>query len=295
MARRGRGYKRARGRDRRRRVTVTPIATSVGYVASMSRPAANSSALRKFARGVQQVQRLRSEVEAFEGGNAYTFRMDVESRTTNSVTYRCVATEREPPSDEWPLLAGEAIQNLRSSLDHVIWASAEPPSSQNQFPICTDPDSFAKAAKKKLRRVPEPVRTVVEKWQPYRRSSDAPAHAMLEQLRVLSNRDKHRMLTAFVAAVGFEGVGVPDGVKVTWNRYGTNRELGDGDTHVSTFVATYEAGGGEVHLEPHLSYEVRIEGRSVSLLKGIAHEVYRVLVECETGQPLSPLAPYPLP
>ncbi len=46
--------------------------------------------------------------------------MDGESRTTNSVTYRCDATERRPPSDEWPLLAGEAIPDVRSSLDHVI-------------------------------------------------------------------------------------------------------------------------------------------------------------------------------
>ncbi|MGZ4239503.1 MAG: hypothetical protein ACXVH3_26785 [Solirubrobacteraceae bacterium] len=54
----------------------------------MSRPPVESSALRKFARGVSQVQRLRSEVEAFERGDAYTFRMDVESRAPNSVTYR---------------------------------------------------------------------------------------------------------------------------------------------------------------------------------------------------------------
>jgi hypothetical protein len=244
---------------------------------------------------VEQVQRLRSEVEAFERGDAYTFRMDVESRTTTSITYRCVATERQPPSDEWPLLAGEAIQNLRSSLDHVIWASAAPPGSQTEFPICTEPGNFAKAAKKKLRHVPDPVRAAVEKWQPYRTSPDAPAHAMLEELRTLSNRDKHRMLTAFATAIGFEGVGVSDGVEVTWDKYGTNRPLGGGDTHVSTFVATFESGNVEVLVEPHFSYEVRIEGHSVSLLRGIAHEVYRVLVECETGQPLSPLARYPLP
>ncbi|MGZ6623106.1 MAG: hypothetical protein ACXVHD_26195 [Solirubrobacteraceae bacterium] len=54
----------------------------------MSRPPVESSALRKFARGVSQVQRLRSEVEAFERGDAYTFRMDVESLAPNSVTYR---------------------------------------------------------------------------------------------------------------------------------------------------------------------------------------------------------------
>ena len=148
----------------------------------MSHPPGKSSALRKFERGAEQLKRLCSEVEAFERADVYTFRTEVESRTANSVTYRCVATQRQPPSDEWPLLAGEAIQNLHASLDHVIYARAEPPSDQNLFPICTNPDKFNTAAKRRLR-------------------------------------------------------GVPESVKVTWRRSGTNRPLGAGDTHVSTFVA----------------------------------------------------------
>jgi hypothetical protein len=259
----------------------------------MSHPPVESSAVRKFARGVEQVRRLLSETDDFERRGAYAFRIEVESRTADSITFRGIATEREPPSDEWPLLAGEAIQNLRASLDHVIWASADPPSDQNLFPICTDPGNFNKAARQRLRGVPEPVRAAAEKWQPYRTSPDAPDDAMLEQLRRLSNLDKHRTLTAFATAVGFEGVGVSDNVQVTWDQHATNRPLGAGDTHVSTFVATSHAGTPAL-VEPHFSYVVRIEGRSITLLRGIAHEVYRALCECETGEPLSPFARYPL-
>ena len=42
------------------------------------------------------------------------------------------------------------------------------------------------------------------------------------------------------------------------------------------------------------SYEVRIENRRVERFRGIADEVYRALFECETGQPLSPVARYPI-
>lgn len=42
------------------------------------------------------------------------------------------------------------------------------------------------------------------------------------------------------------------------------------------------------------SYEVRIEGLPLDYLKGFVHDIYPVLVECETGQPLSLFAPYPL-
>lgn len=116
----------------------------------------------------------------------------------------------------------------------------------------------------------------------------------MEQLRTLSNLDKHRTLTAVATAIAHEAVGIPEGVDVTWRRYGTNRPLGAGDTHVSTFVATSESGVEDMSVEPHFAYEVRLEGQRVDPLRGIAHEVYRVLYECETGQPLSPFAPYPL-
>jgi hypothetical protein len=101
-----------------------------------------SSSERKFARGVEQVKALRGEAKAFEDGNAYVFRKEIESRTANSIRYRCFATEREAPSDEWPLLAGEAIQNIRAALDHVVWASVKRPSTKTAFPIFTDPCEF---------------------------------------------------------------------------------------------------------------------------------------------------------
>jgi hypothetical protein len=47
-------------------------------------------------------------------------------------------------------------------------------------------------------------------------------------------------------------------------------------------------------VEPIFSYEVRIEGRPTGVLKGIGHEVYRVMAEIETGGNLDPFAPFPL-
>ena len=73
-----------------------------------------------------------------------------------------------------------------------------------------------------------------------------------------------------------------------------DQPLGSGDPHVSSFIATSESEIAEMNVESFFSYEVRIEGRSVSLLKGIVREIYRVLVECETGKPPSLFATYPL-
>jgi hypothetical protein len=252
-----------------------------------------TSAQRKFVRGVEQVKQLMAEAEAFEQRRAYVFRTEVESRSMHEIRYRSLAVEREAPPDDWPLLAGEAIQNLRASLDHMVYAKSGE-RSRTQFPIFTDHREFHARGLPMLKGVPDSVRATIEKAQPYQNYPPNPGEAMLERLRVLSNLDKHRTLTAIASAVVHEGIGLREGVTVTWQRYGTDRPLSGGETHVSTFTTTSEAELGESDVEPMFGYEVRIEGRSLDVLKGIVHDIYRVLFECETGEPLSPFAPYPL-
>lgn len=252
-----------------------------------------TSAQRKFFRGVEQVRRLSAEADAFERRDAYQFRTEIESRSSRQITYRCFAVEREAPPEDWPLLAGEAIQNLRASLDHIVYA-ASGGKDWTQFPIFTDPGKFKEKAPGMLQGVSALVRTTIENAQPYRTYAPDPAQAMLEQLRVLSNLDKHRTLATIASAVQHEGVGTPTGVTITWQRYGTNRPLGSGETHVSTFTASSDADVGELHVEPMFAYEVRIEARPLNFLRGFVHDIYPILVECETGKPLSPFAQYPL-
>ena len=252
-----------------------------------------TSAQRKFFRGVDQVRQLLADVEAFENQGAYVFRTEVESRSTHEIRYRSFAVEREAPPEDWPLLAGEAIQNLRAALDHMVYA-ASGGRSRTQFPIFTDPCEFQVLGSRMLQGVPEPTTATIEEAQPYRSYPPDPAQTMLEQLRMLSNLDKHRTLATIASAVVREGVGTSKGVNITWEQYGTDRQLGSGETHVSTFTASSEAEGAEMAVEPLFGYEVRIEGRPLNYLKGIVHDVFPVLVECETGKPLSPLAQYPL-
>jgi hypothetical protein len=145
-----------------------------------------------------------------------------------------------------------------------------------------------------LKGVPESVKATIERAQPYRNYPPDPDESMLERLRVMSNLDKHRELTTIASAVVREGVGVRDDVSITWEKVGTGQALGSGETHVSTFTAASEAELAKTDVEPMFGYEVRIEGRPLSVLKGIVHDAYRILYECETGEPLSPFAPYPL-
>jgi hypothetical protein len=144
-----------------------------------------TSAQRKFFRGVEQVKQLMAEAEAFENRDAYVFRTEIESRSAREITYRCLAVEREAPPEGWALLAGEAIQNLHAALDHIVYA-ASGGQDGTKFPIFTDPGKFQEKAFGMLPGVPEPVREVIEKAQPYRNYPADPAQAMLVRLRVLA-------------------------------------------------------------------------------------------------------------
>jgi hypothetical protein len=251
-----------------------------------------SSAMRKFLRGVEQSKALRTEALAFENGNAYVFREEVETRTPQHRIHRIYACERKPVPEHWPLLAGEAIQNLRASLDHVVYAVSG--LEYSSFPICTTPGRFKRASTSRLRGIPASMRATIERAQPYRTSPTAPTRDPLEQLRTLSNIDKHRTLATVAAAVQHEGVGTNEGIEITWNEYATGKLLASGETHVSTFTVRAEREIQKVDVQPMLSYQVSIEGRPLDVLHGFARHVYRVLAECETGKPLSPFAHYPI-
>jgi hypothetical protein len=176
-----------------------------------------TSAQRKFLRGVGQVRQLLAEADDYEARDAYVFRTEVESRSAHEITYRSFAVEHEAPPDDWPLLAGEAIQNLRSSLDHMVYA-ASGERGGTQFPIFTDPAEYQQKAPGMLRGVPAPVSATIEGAQPYRSWASDPAQVALEQLRLLSNLDKHRTLATVASAVEHEGVATPKGVSITWDR-----------------------------------------------------------------------------
>lgn len=251
---------------------------------------ARSSAARKFLRGVEQIKALCAEAITFENDNAYVFREEVETRSPQHRIHRIYACERKPIPDDWPLRAGEAIQNVRMSLDHVVYAATGRDGCA--FPICQNPRSF-RESRGKIKGVPAPMRAAIERAQPYRTTPTAPSQDLLEQLRSLSNADKHRTLVTVAAAAQHERVGINEGITLTWEEYATGKTLTPEDTHIATFHARAEREIREVDVQPQIGYEVRIEGRPLHVLQGIAEHVYRILAECETGKPLSPHAPGP--
>jgi hypothetical protein len=254
-----------------------------------------TSAQRKLARGIEQIKTLRGEAEAFENAEAYVFRVEQERRSATEVKYRCFARERQPPPDHWPLLAGEAIQNLRSALDYAVYEIA-PKRKRGlaMYPIFTDPCEFQVTGLKRLPGIPAEIRAAIEDTQPYRRLPQAPAEDALERLRTLSNIDKHRALTTFASVIFLESVSAWGDLDIRWEDAAPGKQLSHGETYISTFVVASETELDEMDVTPDFAYQVRIEGRSLDLFPVMARRVFEGVSVCESGGKQPPASSYPL-
>lgn len=100
-----------------------------------------------------------------------------------------------PPNDA-PMIVGDCLNNLRSSLDYVIWQIVDAskiakPSNANMFPICDTEVEFKNQIKRnRLRGVPEDAVNQIALLQPYAGHTNQP----LSLLNKLCNKDKHRDL-----------------------------------------------------------------------------------------------------
>ncbi len=121
----------------------------------------------------------------------------------------------EPPQQSPPIrlstICGDAVQNVRSSMDYIICELAniktqEDPTRWNAFPIFTNRAKFAKAVENCQPPERSPLYglevggkawVLAETLQPYHAS--IPEQHILALLARLSNRDKHRALNAQMA------------------------------------------------------------------------------------------------
>lgn len=100
-----------------------------------------------------------------------------------------------------PLIVGDCLNNLRSSLDHLVWqivesAGIKAPSRSNMFPICTTKNAFDREVQRnRLQGVPKQAFSIIESLQPFQTDFNW----QLDVLNTLCNKDKHRELNYAVS------------------------------------------------------------------------------------------------
>jgi len=118
-----------------------------------------------------------------------------------------------PVPDELSAVAGDALHNLRSALDHliyqVVWSLTGKPWEDGQFPIAGAPDRFTKRDRETFDKLGDELTAIVMGHQPLDDVADLALavegdelglvtaridNNRLRFLRDLSNADKHRLL-----------------------------------------------------------------------------------------------------
>jgi hypothetical protein len=96
------------------------------------------------------------------------------------------------------LITGDCLQNLRSSLDYLVWelvlAAGSQPSWKSMFPICSTRDAFnAAMQRKRLEGVGPAAIAIIESLQPFQ-SGTVYTENILWILDELTNINKHRRI-----------------------------------------------------------------------------------------------------
>lgn len=186
------------------------------------------SARAKIKRAGEHLGRFHDESESFLQSDPHTVTHETNRNKTEHVFRFHVV--REPPLD-LSLVAGDAIQNSRAALDHMVFALAHHESPvpltddearRLQFPICDSPTAFQGAIQQgRLKGIQNAA--FIESLQPY-----PGKEWRLGWLRELSNIDKHRQLHVLVASLDQAAVDIePEGV--THRSAWMSNRLADGD------------------------------------------------------------------
>lgn len=154
-------------------------------------------ALAKIGRARQHSHELQSRIA---GWAATANPRPLTSLAEDRLSWEVRLSAFDPPSlGEWALILGDAIHNLRSALDVLVWAHADHPALSSAeaksiaFPIWIDESSWKANAARVLRTVPDEMVERIRDCQPFQRPTEERQKDGLLLLSELDNRDKHRL------------------------------------------------------------------------------------------------------
>ena len=170
----------------------------------------------KIRRAKVHFDTIEREVTAFLKNHPY--RVTIERPTEHQFIVR---SDDPPavPTDDWAVIIGDCVHNLRASLDYIAWelAGSDIGDTKTQFPITISYGGWRRIVERgRISRIqPRRARALIKFLQPYRAGN--PKETALNGLRVLDDTDKHKLLTVTAAVLHH--------MRVNWMRDTPTRPL----------------------------------------------------------------------
>jgi hypothetical protein len=167
----------------------------------------------KLVRGQTHLGELHSRINLWRVSEPHGLRPAIAE---DRLSWKLVLDLRHPaPTDEWALIAGDCIHNLRSALDAAVWGfatvnGANPENSKGLgFPIVTDRAKWMnRDVRRQLEGVPQTYIDRIETVQPYNHTTQAGRVSALSLMHALDIKDKHRAgVTASITPKGITHYG----------------------------------------------------------------------------------------
>jgi hypothetical protein len=247
-----------------------------------------SGPLLKLDRAEKHIAELFANVELFTSADPppFGYREFKTPLPNGAIDYRIRACIRSTPPPDWAPIIGDAIHNIHSALDLLLWQMA--PNKLRRlrptFPIYTKREDFEDNESFLLRVLDPGHAAIITAVQPF--LSGHPEHHSLAVLRKLANQDKHRLLVSFLTARNVEWIAY-DNADVALT-YINDHLLQDGDT-VMRFTATPRDPNKPMMIHPFSAFRVAIaevvSGPYIDVV-GMLHDLHWYVREWIIRHPL---------
>jgi len=124
----------------------------------------------KIERAKAHIRDLKRHSDVFLERKPYSLLVEPDDETRQR---RVIFRIQEEVPAEIPLIIGDAIHNLRSSLDIMICdvlALVGDPSRRGRFPFADSADGLETVMKKKIKRAPDDIKQMTRSLKPYKGS-----------------------------------------------------------------------------------------------------------------------------
>ncbi|MGA3317826.1 MAG: hypothetical protein ABSC64_15465 [Candidatus Korobacteraceae bacterium] len=153
-------------------------------------PNAYDQVLAKYERANEHIKELDSRLTEFGNFDPHKIRREVDPKT-GDVSFYAIEVPRIP--FDFSTIAGDAIHNLRTTLDHIacrmIEAAGNEPTSISCFPICDTANKYRTEAPAKVKGMRKLAIQRLDRLHPYKGGNN-----LLWQLHRLDIIDKHKLL-----------------------------------------------------------------------------------------------------